>query len=173
MLCSVISSTPKVPGCHYPGSQLRSSACLPLPNSIFHPAQQILSLLPFLAKPVINQDAIKLPKVYWEQVMGKGVISSWWQTPASPVGLGWVCRTQGQCTAPLHHATQKGELLSSRKQTEKNKSLIPHPQLLSIKQKVNTRVCSIFQIQLSSKNIVLQDQLPCIRDFESHCNFWV
>lgn len=32
---------------------------------------------------------------------------------------------------------------------KKSKSLIPHPQLLSIKQKDNTRVCSIFQIQLS------------------------
>lgn len=58
MLCRVISSTLAAI------TQLRPSACLPLPSSIFHPAQQILFLSPFLAKPVINQGAIKLPKVY-------------------------------------------------------------------------------------------------------------
>lgn len=101
--------------------------------------------------------------------MGKGVIT----TPddkLQPLLWNWdgLLKLKGNT---LHHATLKGELLSSRKQTEKNKSLIPRPQLLSIKEKVNTRVCSIFQIQLSLKNIVLQDQPPCIRAFESCCNF--
>lgn len=144
-------------------SQLGSSACLPLYNSICHPEQQFLCisahfwlnlLSPFLAKPVIGQGATKLPKVYGEQVMGNWVIMA----PADKRQpllwyLGWICSSQPgelQGNILFHYIMQyeRDNYSAGENRQERPKSLNLRPLLLSIKQKVNARICSIFQFQL-------------------------
>lgn len=93
--------------------------------------------------------------------MGKGVIT----TPddkLQPLLWDWDGLVELKGNTLLHCTMQhkKENYSAAEKRPKKKKSLIPHPQLLSIKQRVNTRVCSIFQIQLSLKNIVLQEQPP-------------